>query len=320
MFIAAGIIVFVLIVFIFEYRIKTPDEIVLCEKNGVVRQRKSRFYPRHFSLAMLNTTYSKLLNIEVEAKGKIPVNVKLSFTSAASENNIPKLVKVGGWNKEAVKTASKELDLILEGIIRKATETKEIEELKVDDINTHVNNALKNTGEKLGVEIVALTIQAVDPVDEKIAEAVKQIEEARILEQTELTNQKARIVATQTKIKADEEIIRMEHELAIKKYDLKKIEMGREAELAQKKLEEELKRNKMKLALDKEEVELLKENPELLMLTPQIARLAEASQNLKNAKTIVSLSSGEVEQGSQLIGAFQNFLSGLMVKKDNTKK
>ncbi len=44
----------------------------------------------------------------------------------------------------------------------------------------------------------------------------------------------------------------------------------------------------MRLAFEKEELEVLKSSPELLMLTPQAARLAEASQNLKNARTVIS--------------------------------
>jgi hypothetical protein len=53
---------------------------------------------------------------------------------------------------------------------------------------------------------------------------------------------------------------------------------------------------------------LLKNNPELLMLTPQAARLAEASQSLKNARTIVSLSSQDLPQGSELLGMFRGLL------------
>jgi hypothetical protein len=77
-------------------------------------------------------------------------------------------------------------------------------------------------------------------------------------------------------------------------------------------MEDELKRNRMKLHFDKEEMELLKSNPQLLMLTPQVARLAEASQNLKNARTIVSLSPSDVEQGSSLLNMFQVFLHNLV--------
>jgi hypothetical protein len=64
----------------------------------------------------------------------------------------------------------------------------------------------------------------------------------------------------------------------------------------------------MFLELDRSELELLKNSPELLMLTPQAARLAEASQSLKNARTVVSLSPHEMSLGSELIGLFQKFL------------
>ena len=53
---------------------------------------------------------------------------------------------------------------------------------------------------------------------------------------------------------------------------------------------------------------MLKNSPELLMLTPQAARLAEASQSLKNAKTIVTLSPNDISKGSELINMFQQFL------------
>ena len=44
------------------------------------------------------------------------------------------------------------------------------------------------------------------------------------------------------------------------------------------------------------------------MLTPQAARLAEASQGLKNARTIVSLSPQDLSQGSDLLGTLQRML------------
>jgi hypothetical protein len=64
----------------------------------------------------------------------------------------------------------------------------------------------------------------------------------------------------------------------------------------------------MRLAFEKEEVEVLKSSPELLMLTPQAARLAEASQNLKNARTVISFTPQELAQGSELINLLQRFL------------
>jgi hypothetical protein len=78
----------------------------------------------------------------------------------------------------------------------------------------------------------------------------------------------------------------------------------------------------MQLAVDNEELLLLKNSPELLMLTPQAARLAEASQSLKNAKTIVTLSPNDISKGSELINMFQQFLQTAVSgsKKHEEKK
>ena len=98
---------------------------------------------------------------------------------------------------------------------------------------------------------------------------------------------------------------------------MKEIEEEKDAELALKKLNEQVKRDKIKLDIDKEEMGIFKNNPELLLLTPQVARLAEASQNLKNAKTVVSL--GDIENGSQLVKILKNFLDGLLNQTTNKK-
>ena len=51
------------------------------------------------------------------------------------------------------------------------------------------------------------------------------------------------------------------------------------------------------------------------MLTPQAARLAEASQNLKNARTIVSFTPQELAQGSELLNIFQNLMQRAIENK-----
>jgi hypothetical protein len=71
----------------------------------------------------------------------------------------------------------------------------------------------------------------------------------------------------------------------------------------------------MRLAFEKEELDVLKSSPELLMLTPQAARLAEASQNLKNARTIVSFTPQELAQGSELLSLFQNLMERAIEEK-----
>jgi hypothetical protein len=97
----------------------------------------------------------------------------------------------------------------------------------------------------------------------------------------------------------------MEHSLELKKAALKKELLAQESALAQQRLEDDLARNRLRLAFEREELEVLKSSPELLMLTPQAARLAEASQNLKSARTVVSLMPQELGHGSELFNLFR---------------
>jgi hypothetical protein len=133
-------------------------------------------------------------------------------------------------------------------------------------------------------------------------------------------NNQARSAAAKAKFQADEEISQMEHDLELKKTELKKTLLEKEAVLTHQSLEDELERNRMRLAFEKEELEMLKSSPELLMLTPQAARLAEASQNLKNARTIVSFTPQELAQGSELLGVFQNLMQRSLEEKQGKKE
>ena len=99
---------------------------------------------------------------------------------------------------------------------------------------------------------------------------------------------------------------------------MKKTLLEQENALAQKRLEDELTRNRMRLAFEKEEMEILKNNPELLVLTPQAARLAEASQSLKNARTVISLSPQELVS-SDLGALFQNMLNKALETREVKK-
>jgi hypothetical protein len=313
MLIAIGVFALVIVIaLVFEYRLRKPDQLVLYESNNKIVQRKLRFYPRHFSLALPNTTHSFQLNVDAAAKGNLDIKVKLSVTVGAAIGNISALIRVGGWNSNAVKGSAKEMEFVIQSIVKEFAEKYEIEELSSEKIYNYLRSKLDVCKEKLGLEVISFTIQSFEALDPKISEAMRQQESARILEQTELLNQKARIAAFKTKLKADEEIAVMENELELRKYELKKTELEKESALALKRVEDELKRKKIQLSFDKEELELLKNSPELLMLTPQAARLAEASQSLKNAKTVVSLSPNEISQGIDLVVMFQKFLQNAM--------
>ena len=106
----------------------------------------------------------------------------------------------------------------------------------------------------------------------------------------------------------------------MKKLALKGAQMTKEAALATQRAEHEQSLKKLNLESEKDELKLLRENPELLLLTPQAARLAEASQSLRNARTVVSLSPGDIGQGSEILGIFQTLLQKALDAVGKTKK
>jgi len=314
-----GLIVVACIVIALEYRIRKPDQIVLFEgRDGRLGIRKFRFYPRHFSLPISRTVHSSMLTVEASAKGNLDVRIKISVAVAASLEHLTVLIRVGGWSMSAVGHAAKELEVLLQSYIKEFAEQREIEELSSEKLSHYLNERSHETRTMLGLEIISLAVLSLEPVNAQIADALRQREQARILEHTEKLNQEARIAAAKARLKADEEISALENELELRKNELKMMQFEKETALADARAEHELRLNRMRLEFDAEELRMLKENPELLLLTPQAARLAEASQSLKNARTIVSLGPADA-QGSDLLGMFQSVikdaLEGYLVRK-----
>jgi hypothetical protein len=302
---------------LFEFRIRQPDFLVLYESRGRISLRKGLIYPRHFSLPLKRTTCPVQLTVDATAAGNLGVRVKLVGSVAPSLEHLPSLIRVGGWNREAVARAADDVQVLLQGLVKEYTERSGISTLSSANILNYLNENAVVVKEKFGVELISLAIQSLDPTDPEIADALRQQEQARLLEQTEHLNQKARVAAAKSKAQADEEIAKMEHSLDLKKAELKKILLEKESALSQQNLTDELARNRMRLAFEREELEVLKNSPELLMLTPQAARLAEASQNLKNARTVISLTPQESEHGSDLLNLFQELLQkALESRKD----
>lgn len=312
MWLAIIVVLAVGFIVLYEYRLRRPDQLILHESNGSIGFRKARWYPRHFSLPLPGTTHILGITVAGTAKGSLPITVRLVVTVAASRENIPALVRAGGWDAGAVARAAKELDTIIQGQTRALTETLPIEELVAERIHAHLAAKAPEPAHGLGLDIIALAVQSVDPVDPSIAEAMRQRESARIVEQTELISQKARVAAAQAKARADEQIAALQHEIELKKYDLKRAEMEKESALATRSVEDETQRHRLRLALDREEMELLKDNPQLLLLTPQVARLAEASQSLRNARTVISLGPNDLDQGSPLVTALQTLVQNML--------
>jgi hypothetical protein len=312
MLIAAIILIVLIILILSEYRIRKPDQIVLYESSGVVKRRRTRFYPRHFSLAVSGTTHALSQKIETEARGKLPIVVRIALAVAASTQHLSELIRAGGWRPDSVVRATGELEVLIQAHVGEFCGQYEVEELKSETLGSFLDQKLRAEVAVLGLEVLSLTIQAIDPADDKIAEAMRKREASRILEQTEQEEQRARVAASKARIEADEKIALSEHSLQLKKLELREAEQKREDVLATLRMSEELKRRELQFDLDQRELDLLKDNPELLLLSPQLTRLAEASQNLKNAKTVVNLSPSDAVQGAHLLSLFQNLLQNLM--------
>jgi len=315
--IIAALVLLLVLAGVFEYRLRQPDMLVLFESNGKIALRSALLYPRHFSLPLKRTTHPIQLTVEATAAGNLGVNVKLVGSVAPALDNIQMLVRVGGWNSEAIARAAEETSIRLEGLVKEYTEQAEISALSSTGLVAYLNERSAQFKEKFGVELISLAVHSMDPADAEIGDALRQQEQARLLEQTERLNNQARVSAAKAKYQADEEIAEMEHALELKKASLKKAMLEQDNALAQKRLEDELTRSRLRLAFEKEELEILKNNPELLVLTPQAARLAEARQGLKNARTVISLSPQDLAPGSDLLNLFQNMLNKALEAKKN---
>lgn len=307
-----GLLAIIILIFasiaLYEIRIKRPDQIILFEKNGDVGVRKGKFYFRHFNLPLSKTLYSFQLALDASAKGNIDIKIKAAVSIGASMKNIHRLVAVGGWNQNVLMKAAKELEIQMHSAVKEYAEKYELEELSSEKISEYLNSRVSMFSERLGIEINSMVVQSFEAADQKISLAMRARESARILEQAEQYEQSARIASAKSKLKADEEILMYEHRLDLKKYEIKKIEMEKENSLAMERVEDEMKKKKLQLELEREELEMLNKNPQLLLLTPQAARLAEAGQALKNAKTVVSLNGTEFPQGGELFSLFQSWV------------
>ena len=313
--VAVVLILVVVLLMVFEFRFRQPDVLVLYESRGKIALRRGPLYPRHFSLPIKRTTCPIQLTVEATAAGNLGVNIKLVGSVAPAMDHIQMLVRVGGWNSEVITRAAEEASIRLEGLVKEYAEQAEIHALSSTGLVDYLNERSAQFEEKLGLEVISLAVHSLEPVDPEIADALRQQEQARLLEQTERLNNQARVSAAKAKYQADEEIAGMEHTLELKKAALKKDLLEQEDALAQKRLEDELSRNRLRLAFEKEELEILKNNPELLVLTPQAARLAEASQGLKNARTVISLAPQELASGSELINLLQNMMNKALEAK-----
>jgi hypothetical protein len=313
------VVVASILIALFEYRIRQPDVFILYESKGQISIRKGLIYPRHFSLPIKRTTHPLRLTIEATASGNLGVRIQLVGSAAASETHLQALIRVGGWDPAAVERAIGEVDIFLQGLVKEYAERSEIHSLASSGLLNHLNANIDLIQDKFGLQLISLAIQSIEPTDPEISEALRQQEQSRILEKTEKLNQQVRVAAAKAKFQADEEIEALEHALELKKAELKQVQLEKESQLAQQRVEDELARSRLRLAFEKEELQVIGSNPELLLLTPQAARLAEASQSLKNARTIISLTPQELASGSELYNLFQDLIHKALESKKNSE-
>src|SRR5512136_1963366 len=107
------IVVIAILLVVFEYRFRQPDFLVLYESKGQISLHKGLIYPRHFSLALPRTTCPVQLTVEASAAGNLGVRVKLVGSVAPSLEHIQSLIRVGGWNRDAVARAADEVQVLL---------------------------------------------------------------------------------------------------------------------------------------------------------------------------------------------------------------
>lgn len=283
-----GVAVLIAVWFV-EYRFRKPDQIVLRERKGSVEENKSRWYPRHTSLALPGSVYAVQSQVDTEARGKLGIRVVLDLAVAPSRNHLQALVRAGGWSSDVVVHATRELERRTHALIREFAEQKDIDALQPEVLKKQLVKQVTDMALLLGLELDNLHIQSIEPLDKRITEAMQRREADRILEETEKFSQQARVSAEKARIEAESDIADREHVLRLKKLELLGKEQAKEATLAELRVREEQKRRLMQIDTETKEMELLKNNPEMILLSPQLAQLAESSQQLRNARTVVNL-------------------------------
>jgi hypothetical protein len=314
----AALIAILVLVWLIEYRYRRPDQIVLRERKGVVEENKKRWYPRHTSLALPGNVYAVQSQVDTEARGKLGVRVVMDLAVAPSRNHLHALVRAGGWSSDVVVHATRELERRTHALIREFAEQKDIDVLAPEVLKKQLTKQVSEMALLLGLELDNLHIQSIEPLDKQITEAMQRREADRILEETEKASQQARVSAEKARIEADTEIADREHSLRLKKLELLGKEQAREAALAEARVREEQKRRLMQIETESREMELLKSHPEMILLSPPLAQLAESSQQLRNARTVVNLQG----QDGSAVGFIQELLQDVLkrLQKSETKE
>ncbi|MGB9606765.1 MAG: hypothetical protein ACPL88_12890, partial [Bryobacteraceae bacterium] len=117
MWIVVVLLAVVVALALFELRLRKPDQLVLYEAGGAIGLRTGVFYPRHFSLPIPAATHQVELAVEGTCRGAIPVRAQLAVTVAASREHLANLVRVGGWQPDAVAKAAQAFQAVVQGAV-----------------------------------------------------------------------------------------------------------------------------------------------------------------------------------------------------------
>ncbi|MDD3806876.1 MAG: hypothetical protein PHE86_02405 [Candidatus Marinimicrobia bacterium] len=312
------VIIILLLIWLVEYRYRRPNQIVLRERKGIVEEDKKRWYPRHTSLAFPGNVYGIQSQVDAEARGKLGVRIIMDIAVAPAREHLHGLVRAGGWTPDVVIHATRELERRIHALIREFTEQRDIDSLQTEILKKQLIKQVSETAMLLGLELDNLHIQSIEPLEKRITEAMQRREADHILEETEKASQQARVAAEKARIEADTEILAQEHLFQVKKLELLEKVQAKEATLAEARVREEQKRRLLQIQTERQELELLNNHPELILLSPQLAQLAESSQQLRNARTVVNLQGIDGEA----VNVFQEVVREVLkrLQKNESKK
>ena len=295
-FVLLGIFIICIILLALIVKVRRPDQLLLVEKHGKVQPYLKRWYFSKSVLALPATVKTLSTEVKTQARGKIDVVIKLFVSFFPNAEQAENLVRVGGWSSEAVERVAHELSGTVQGLVGELVEPLDITQVTRDKLSHMLRQKIQELAPNFGIAVTSVVVSEAEAADKKIADAIRKQEEARIQEETEKANQQSRIATEKLRLTADDEIARMKHKMEMEQLKLREIEELKSAELEQKLLEMETEKKRLSLKVEQEEADLLSKHPELMMLTPQLTRLVEASQQLKSARTVISLSP-EIQDG-----------------------
>lgn len=316
--ITAIILAIITVIIAIEIRVRKPFEILIVEKKGKILASRTFFYIKSRTLPLKLSEFAFEFNLQAYARNKIPIRAHFAGALEVDEKNIENLIKAGGWNKNAIVAAAEKLLNVAKSNALCQIENTPVNNLRSDILASYLRDKVYT--EFFGLKWVYVACLDYEIEDEKINEILRKEEISTLSEKSEEAVEKSKLSIEKIKHQIEQEIIKIKEDALVKKQELKKLETSLDQELKKAQAEFEARVQKLKLEIEKEELQLLKQNPELLLLSPQAARLLEASQSLKNARTVVNLSQGEIAKGVDVSGALNELIYSILKKETESEK